>query len=383
MIAYTVMAETALPWGIVCVLAVSACGFPRPPDVVGDAPVDMQLTGRACFGDDPFKVCLATAPVSPLTLDSKINTDTSKLCVTTTSSSAGYCVVAGTTILVTSEGPTLRATGSKPLVLIASDSITVQASIDVSSHHTSNPAGNPEVGAGADFPDCPTPVALPTNGGGGAGGSFTGYGGLGGASARGGSRGGVAHTPLATVTALRGGCPGQNGDGSAGDLGKGEHGGGAVLLIAGNAINLMAGINASGEGGSGGFQNTSGGGGGGSGGMIVLDAPVVTSSGLLLANGGGGGEGSGETTFGSDGIDPTAVSPAAGGTGLSTGGDGGNGSAGIAGGSAGNGQNGTIVVQMGVQLLGGGGGGGGGAGIIMVPSGVTLGGMVSPEVTLL
>jgi hypothetical protein len=377
------MARTELPEVILFMLAASACGFPRPPDIVGDAPVDMQPSGRACFGDDPFKLCLVTAPVSPLTLAALINTDTSKLCVTTTSSAAGYCVVAGTSILVTSEGPALRATGSRPLVLIASDSITVQAGIDVSSHHTSNPATDLEVGAGADFRDCPAPVVLPTNGGGGAGGGFAGAGGSGAAAARAGSRGGAAHLPLATVTTLRGGCPGQNGDGSTGDLGKGGHGGGAVLLIAANAIHVMADINASGEGGHTGAQNAYGGGGGGAGGMIVLDAPVVTSSGLLLANGGGGGEGSGDDAYGSDGLDPTTIRPAAGGTGLSDGGDGGNGSAGVAAGAGATGQNGTIVTQMGIQHVGGGGGGGGGAGIIMVPSGVVLGGMISPEVTLL
>src|SRR3954468_730095 len=79
-------------------------------------------------------------------------------------------------------------------------------------------------------------------------------------------------------------------------------------------------------------------------------------------NGGGGGEGSGDGAFGSDGLDPMTINPAAGGTGLSEGGDGGNGSAGIAAGAGATGQNGAIVTRMGVQHVGGGGGGGGGAG---------------------
>jgi hypothetical protein len=85
------------------------------------------------------------------TLITTINTDTSSLCVATTSGGTGSCVLAGTTITVTSEGPTFRATGSKPLVLVASDSITVMTILDVSSHHTAIPTTNPEAGAGADF----------------------------------------------------------------------------------------------------------------------------------------------------------------------------------------------------------------------------------------
>jgi len=155
-----------------------------------------------------------------------------------------------------------------------------------------------------------------------------------------------------------------------------------VLLIAANAIHVLADISAPARAVAP-APRAPRGGGGGTGGMIVLDAPVVTSSGLLLANGGGGGEGSGDGAFGSDGLDPMTINPAAGGTGLSEGGDGGNGSAGIAAGAGATGQNGAIVTRMGVQHVGGGGGGGGGAGVIIAPSGVVLGGMISPEVTLL
>lgn len=157
----------------------------------GTAAIDMALPdARACFGDAPFTVCLASAPSGPLTLTMAINTDTSNLCVATTSGGAGYCVLAGTTITVDSDGLTLRAMGSRPLVLVASDSITVKTSLDVSSHHTTNPSANPETGAGADFGGCPAPATNPANGGGGAGGSFNGPGGTGAAAARGGSLGG-------------------------------------------------------------------------------------------------------------------------------------------------------------------------------------------------
>ncbi len=349
-------------------------GSQPPPDA---HPSDGSTAdARLCFGDAPFTVCLAAAPSAPMTLTSSINTDTSSLCVATTSGGMGFCVVAGTTITVTSEGPTFRATGSKPLVLVASDSITVKSPLDASSHHTSNPTSNPEIGAGADSSDCPVLTTKPANGGGGAGGSFNGPGGGGSPAARTGSLGGAPGAGIAPITALRGGCPGQDGEGGTSDFGKGGHSGGAVLLIAGNTINVMAEINASGEGGQGGVQNTAGGGGGGAGGMIVLDAHTVTNSSVVLANGGGGGEGSSEGAAGGDGIDSSTTTPAPGGSMLPNGGDGGAGSAGIA--TAGSpGLAGTIVNM----LHGGGGAGGGGAGIILAPSGVTLGGMLSPPAT--
>jgi hypothetical protein len=285
----------------------------------------------------------------------------------------GFCVVAGTTITVQSEGPTVRATGSKPLVLVASNSITVMSPLDVSSHHTTNPAANPETGAGADFTGCPAPATNPANGGGGAGGSFNGVGGSGAAAARANSAGGAPGVAIATVTALRGGCPGQDGEGAPADLGKGGHGGGAVLLIAGNSINVMAEINASGEGGRTGNRNTSGGGGAGAGGMIVLDAHTVTNSALLLANGGGGGEGSGRTALARMARTRRQPPRRLAAPRL----DGGAGSAGIAAGAGGSGLPGAVVMN----LFGGGGAGGGGAGIILVPTGVTLGGTLSPLVT--
>jgi hypothetical protein len=350
-------------------------GQPQPDGGIPDGPM---ADARLCFGDAPFTVCLAAAPTAPLTLTTAINTDTSNLCVATTSGGMGFCVVAGTTITVQSEGPTVRATGSKPLVLVASNSITVMSPLDVSSHHTTNPAANPETGAGADFTGCPAPATNPANGGGGAGGSFNGVGGSGAAAARANSAGGAPGVAIATVTALRGGCPGQDGEGAPADLGKGGHGGGAVLLIAGNSINVMAEINASGEGGRTGNRNTSGGGGAGAGGMIVLDAHTVTNSALLLANGGGGGEGSGENGAGADGSDPTTATAATGGSAIANGGDGGAGSAGIATSTGGPGLPGTVVTN----LNGGGGAGGGGAGIILVPTGVTLGGTLSPLATI-
>jgi hypothetical protein len=330
---------------------------------VDDGSVDSQT----CFGTGLLRICLASAPTQSLTISSATTIDTtdSPMCAAVTSG-GDYCVLAGTTITIDGK---VRATGTRPLVLIASDSITTGTQIDVGSHR----AVTPETGAGADPSSC-APGTAPTTGGGGAGGSFTGLGGTGGNGAGAASGGGVPGVVAAAITELRGGCPGQDGQsGTANDKGIRGHGGGAVFLIAGNRIAVGGGINAAGEGGTAGAKNTSGGGGGGAGGMIGFDAPTITITSLILANGGGGGEGSGTgTNAGAPGTDPTAIGPAAGGGGSSaTGGDGGDGSAGAAAGVGAAGNSGT----------GGGGGGGGGAGLVKAPTTATLGTQVSPLAT--
>ena len=98
----------------------------------------------------------------------------------------------------------------------------------------------------------------------------------------GGSRGdgGVAGASIAaaSLSEMRGRCPGQTGGGSSAG-GSGGHGGGAVLLIAGNSITIAGAIKVGGSGGRGG-PRIGGGGGGGAGGRIVLDAPMITGTGL-------------------------------------------------------------------------------------------------------
>jgi hypothetical protein len=336
-----------------------------------DAPIDMPppIDAQVCFGTAPFTICLLEPPTTPLSITTAatINTATSPMC-SAIASGGDYCVLVGTDITINAK---LRATGSKPLVLLATNSITTSSVIDVGSHR----GVTPETGAGADPALCVG--TAPVDGGGGAGGSFIGLGGVGGASARGGSVGGMPVAAVA-VTTLRGGCPGQSGNGD--DPGARGHGGGAVLLIAGSAISLGDEILAGGEGGTAGTNNTSGGGGGGAGGMIVLDAPNVTNSGnsLILANGGAGGQGSGENTPGGPGADSATITAASGGMGGAVnGGIGGNGSAGMQAGSGGPGAVGTIFNPG--NLRGAGGGGGGGAGVIKSP--MSLGTNVSPAVT--
>lgn len=346
-----------------------------------DAGVDVAIDSRpppdarVCFGTAPYTICLAAPPTGtidismPTTFDT-VNgtvTGTPLSCATTTSDTVGYCVLAANTITISSP---LRAIGTKPLILLAADSISVPMSIDVSSHRTPTES----IGAGADpAAGCnagTSPPGVAGAGGGGAGGSFLGAGGNGGnGGGAGGGNGGQHGNAPGIATIIHGGCPGQ--DGSGINKGVHGHGGGAVFLIAVNSITVGSTINAGGEGGAGGTMMNAGGGGGGAGGMIGFDAATVTVTGTLIANGGGGAEGAGNSTPGDAGGDANATTAAAGGGNNSNGGDGGNGSSGAANGSG----------MIGADGGGGGGGGGGGAGIIKAPVGASLGNMVSPAAT--
>jgi len=333
--------------------------------VINDAPPDARLF---CYGTAPISICFAAAPTGTQSFSGTIDTGISTMCATNVvSGGTGLCVLAAGAITIDGR---LRGTGTKPLVLLATNSITISAAIDVGSHRNATP----ETGAGADPADCANTAGTPPAiGGGGAGGSFLGRGGAGAVSVKTNSTGGVSGTAANNVV-LRGGCRGQDGEGT--NKGTGGSGGGALLLIAGT-ITIGADITAGGEGGTGGSQNTSGGGGGGAGGMIWLDAPVVTNllSNLVLANGGAGGEGSGNNA-GDPGQDSTATTAAGGGNqGTVNGGDGGDGSAGIAAGAGAGGNPGS-------GANGGGGGGGGGSGLIKTRAGIDLGTRVSPAVTL-
>lgn len=358
--------------GVLCAFSVAACG--KVAGTVPDAPASISdasaVDAAVCFGTGLVHVCLAAAPATSFmtTASGKpmvIDTASSSLCVETVSGGSNDCVIAATTITL---GGPLRAAGPRPLVLIASDTIQVAATIDVASHR----GATPEIGAGADSQACMTgtePTTANNASGGGAGGTFMRRGGHGGNGAGASGTAGSAPLPLslADVTSLRGGCAGQAGAGAT--RAPGGHGGGAVFLIAGNEIDVDSEINAAGEGGAGGAAGMAlGGGGGGSGGMIGFDAPkiVVGSNSLVLATGGGGGEGSTDVNAGLPGSDPTTTQPAAGGSGGNiNGGNGGAGSIGDPTASVNDGIPGTS--NMDGSHPGGGGGGGGGAGLIKSP----------------
>ena len=360
----------------VWVLLLAACSFrtnnkaPGTPDAATDAV--MMTTGDAggCWGTGVVKICPSTAPAGTLNLTGSLDTGSSPQCkpytVAMGEKPLDACVVTAQTITVTGS---LTVTGPRPLVLLASDTITVQtgATIDVSS--TRPPA---RTGPGAN-PDACHPGGAGTGqiggSGGGAGGSFGDTGGTGGDGDSGAS-GGAPGDKAATIDVLRGGCAGADGGGLG--AGAGGAGGGAVALVAGTSLLVSGVIPASGAAGDGASGLSDGGGGAGSGGMIVLDAPTVFGGGTLIANGAGGGEGA-SAQSGSPGLEPDPAMPltaARGGSGVNNAGNGGDGAAGTTttGGGANSGTNGD-----------GGGGGGGGAGyIVMFAASNTLTGARSP-----
>ena len=291
----------------------SADGGTDGPEIDGDPSID----ARACFGADNYEVWLTTVPSAPITLPATFDTGTANtMCLATqpagwtTRGQPAACFVVGTNIMVS----TSNVTGPRPLVLVATNNITIDGVLDVASHG----GGSPKTGPGAPFSNCQQFMSPPTanvaGGAGGAGATFMSKGAAGGDGNGGmaGNSGGTAMSPLGTnPTALRGGCTGQAGaagDGSSG--GTGGIGGGAVFLLSGGTIAITQNgiVNASGAGGAAGGDQA-GGGGGGSGGMIVLYANAIAApNGRLLANGGGGASG-GNNGGGNPGTDPPPTTP--------------------------------------------------------------------------
>jgi hypothetical protein len=385
------------------------------PDAGGDAAMGSDADG-ACAGKLVTSkllgsVCLSAAPTAPVSFAATATIDTGSVAATTgctqilpQTGGPSLCIIAGTTIDIPVSA-TARVVGLVPsgstatalnaLVLIATQSITIEGTLDVSSHVGETTTGIPSFGAGSRTPAGCLVAGVDgqagsgaSGGGGGAGGSFGEAGGAGGTG--GGSNGTVARgNPAAAAppTQLVGGCPGGKGGDGAGALmvpdgsgGSGGGGGGAVLLLAGTSINIAGKVNASGAGGisgAAGNKSSGGGGGGGAGGMIGLEATTIAVTGSLFANGGGGGGGGGNqgvNDAGKNGSDPAVpLTAAAGGTATNNGGAGGAGSVGATAPVAGKNSSGTDTHSAG-------GGGGGGAGAIRVygAPASSIGGTVSP-----
>jgi hypothetical protein len=329
-----------------------------------------------CFGPPgPFEVCLGPGPLPTGTVQIPNTFDTTNdpLCRATqpdgwTADPACFVVASS----ITSSTTPTQIVGSRPLVLVALQDITIDHPLIASTAR-----GGP-VGPGTTATPCTGATDGMTGGtanmgggGGGAGGSYQTHGGNGGV-------GDVVTTPgVAGVsnptlppTLLRAGCPGTAGGMLSGAPGLG---GGAVYLLAGATITISSTINASGAGAGAGASTSSGGAGGGSGGMIALFAPTITSTGSIFANGGGGASGGdASSSKGIPGADATLpLTPAPGGC-CGSGGAGGNGFAGVV--PLGN----AIPGSPPNSSLRGGGGGGGGGGYILAPNTAMLGTNVSP-----
>jgi hypothetical protein len=403
------------PGDLRCVAAAGGGGVCSAEQRGIDAGVDGPSPGATCLGKGLLgNVCVSQAPTAAVTLTS-VTINTSGVatggCTEVHLQAGGpsLCIIAATSIDIPS-GAVFRAiaanqsgvTSSNPLVLFATQAITIEGTLDVATHQGDMIGGMPVMGGGARTAlGCAAVGAdgaqgKPTNsngesygGGGGAGGTFSSTGGLGGF---GGNNSNVLHgTPVAgsVPNLLVGGCPGGNGGNGDIDMspgsapkgsGPGGGGGGAVYLLAGNSITIAGQINASGAGGGGGKNgdnSSAGGGGGGAGGTIGLEAGRITVTGSLFANGGGGGAGGGNDgtgDVGTAGADPTgALTAAMAGVGINGGGNGGIGSVGSTVPAAG--QNGSGKFP---ECAGGGGGGGPGAIRVFGVSPSSIGGAVSP-----
>jgi hypothetical protein len=263
----------------------------------------------------------------------------------------------------------VRVQGSAPLAFVASGRVSIGGRLRVRATSNAAVAGGfsapQDTIVGGNGPG----GGAPGVGGGAAGGTYCGLGGIGG----GGAAAGQPAVPYgaARLVPLVGGSSGGNGSlvGLATPAGAG---GGAVELVAGQLVEVLAQghVNAGGGGAGGGGcgVNASG---GGSGGAILVEAPKVTIAGALAANGGAGASVCAPETA-IDGTDDASRA-------ISSTSDEGNGGSG-SGGPTRDGAPGTVGTQLGGD---GAGGGGGGAGRIRVNAGAGgadfSGGVLSPD----
>jgi len=378
-------AEACYDRSVRAVLALGLCGCssifglksPTPAvdaatiDDVGDGAPDAPPDASSCLGSGELEVCFDAMPTGPTAVTGALDTGSpSAPCATTvhwtSAAQPVACFIVGTDLTV---GPA-TIHGPKPIVLVATGSISFSGLVDLSSHNASQtigPGGNPTGCIASSLP------AINNNGGGGGAGATGGTRGGGGGTGSNSAAGGVSDA-VSAIDDLRGGCQGQAGArGGGGQAGVPGFGGGALYAVAGDAIALGSATIAANGAGALQSQNRWGGSGGGAGGMIVLHAATITAtaSAILVANGGGGASGtdSGGGTPGSDPDPMMPLVPAPGGAGQDDGGAGfAIGHAGQPGGDA-----------AGGILSGAGGGGGGGS----IRANVTIGNITaSPAVVI-
>jgi hypothetical protein len=336
------------PSSFVCSPATQTCERAAIDANVADA-TPLVDAAPGCFGIGVVVICPKAAVMDPLVLATPIDTG-GPACIAYTGSQPGeLCVLAGTNVTVLGR---VMASGPRPLVLLATDTLAIEGVLDVASR-----AGGVR-GPNSSASACARMVAQGDRGG--PGGTFGGRGGSGGAGE---TNGPQPSAPLAVVAQLRAGC-----DGGAASSALGGAGGGAVYLVAGMRIRIAGTVNASGAGGAAGSANR-GGGGGGSGGMIGLDAPSIELNGSIFANGGGGGASDVGAGRGEESLSAT-IAGRGGRAGDAGGADGGDGSART-----------VYEGRAGASGNDGGGGGGGGAGVIRVFPPQVLSGPVSPPAT--
>ncbi|HUH02428.1 MAG TPA: hypothetical protein VML75_10555, partial [Kofleriaceae bacterium] len=275
---------------------------PDAPDAPPGTP-DARTVDASCawpFTPRYFDPCgPALPPASPeLTLGSVgeyvFDTDSGMLIdplgatITPVSSIEGDMRVIWTSRFLVGAFATLRATGTRPLMVVSTGNISILGTLDASSFRASDAFS---IGAGANPSACPASPPDPGQscgahgGSGGGGGGFGAGGGAGGEGGDGhscgtdGVPGGAGGLALAANPgSLRGGCAGadgaQNNSGTS-NRGIAGPGGGALHLVAFGSLSVSGVIHAGGAGGQPGLGDRAGGGGGGTGGMIGLEATNI------------------------------------------------------------------------------------------------------------
>jgi len=270
-------------------------------------------------------------------------------------------------------GATLSTRGRRALVLLVSEEVLVEGTIDVGANgRTPGPGG----GAGGDRREDGGHPGGGERGdldgvfggqqGGGGGGGHAAAGGPGGTDDGGiGGDGGVLVSDPEGEPLVGGG--GGAGGADVDDGGPGGGGGGAIQISAGERI-LVRSAGILRAPGAGGARSGEGAGGGGAGGTIYLEAPTVTMNGVLAANGGGGGGAGDGSTSGTRGQDVADRTP------------GGNEGPGNGNGGLGGGGGGLDGLPGGDGEPGGGGGGAAGRVVVRAATGaLTISGLITVE----
>jgi hypothetical protein len=229
-----------------------------------------------CFGHTPFELCLPALPSLAITFPGDKNFDSTPTTATTCDGGDGQilmitgvpaCVIAATMIATTN--PT-GSYGSLPLVLVATDSITIDGLLDARSATGGQPGpgSNPSACGALTASD----GADDTKGGGGTGGTSIGGGG-------GGGGGGmiILDAPMLSIGAAAAIIANGGGGGAGGGATASGGNGGDAVAIASPAGGGIADATA-GAGGNGAYETTAaargamgtegGGGGGGAAGVI-------------------------------------------------------------------------------------------------------------------
>lgn len=304
--------ETADECGLGCHRADFRCYNLVPSNIswglVGDGRDALSISGTSSFDTDACNAATLGLPESASD-------------VVSVAGAPDLCVLVLTTLTIESGGR-LFAVGSRPFVIVASDTVSISGTLEVSAEGTRPGASG---GSGGSAGHAGAGGACAGRGGehegwyndsGGGGGAYGGYGGRGGDVE--GASPGAGGTPYGTpeLVPLVGGCGGGGGSSDESSGGAGGAGGGALQVVAASAIVVTSTgrILANGGGGRNGGHAWGGdgaaGGGAGSGGGILLEAPRIQVDGIIAANGGGGGSSNGGSA-GSDGLAGESRAPGA------------------------------------------------------------------------